>query len=120
MTVHEFSVARSILHAVAEVRTQRQLGPIRRVTIELGEFSGVEGPLLQSAFDELIALENNRTELVIEPAALEAQCATCETTFRVINFLFRCPQCDGRDVRITRGEELRLVSVDAELEEVLS
>lgn len=111
--MHEFSVAHSILQAVTEVRIQRRLGPVQRVTIELGEFSGVEAALLRSAFDELTEPQG-RTELVIESAPLEARCVQCQSLFRVVDFQFHCPRCDHTEVQIVRGEELKLVSVTAE------
>ena len=119
--MHEFSVAQSILQAVAEVRITRRLGPVRRVTIELGEFSGVEAALLRSAFDELAEHRpEGRTELVIESAPLEALCVPCQTPFRVVDFQFQCPRCDSADVQIVRGEELKLLSITAESVEAIT
>ncbi len=117
--MHESGVARAIWQAVDEVRARQGLGRIHRVTIELGEFSGVEAPLLRSAFEDLVTERGDGTpELVIDAAPLEARCDACHHIFPVENFSFRCPQCQSVAVQIIRGEELRLVSVNAERAEV--
>lgn len=117
--MHETGIARAIWQAVDEVRAQQGLGQIHRVTIELGAFSGVEAPLLQSAFENLVAEQGTiAPELVIDSASLEAQCEMCQHAFLVENFAFRCPHCESHAVQVTRGEELRLVSVNAERAEV--
>lgn len=110
--MHEYGVAQSILNAVEDVRAARGLGRIEQVTVELGEFNGVEAVLLKSAFEDLTAAASSRRlQLNIRTVPLQACCNQCERDFDVAGFRFECPQCAGRDVRIVRGEELRLVSV---------
>jgi hydrogenase nickel incorporation protein HypA/HybF len=113
--VHERSLARAILREVVAVRERRSLGTIRRVAVELGEFSGVEAAMLKSAFEE-IGIEELEAPLAldIQHAPLESRCEHCQRVFRVRGFRFQCPDCGSTDVVITRGEELKLLSVDAE------
>lgn len=119
--MHEFSLARAIVREVDAVRTERRLGCIQQIMIELGEFSGVEPELLRFACDELSEQHwGRRVELVIQPTPLEAECRNCRVVFRVRQFQFRCPDCGTADVRIARGEELNLISIAAEPAEAVS
>ncbi len=111
--MHEYSLVRALLGEVREVRRERRLGPIARVTIEIGEFSGVEPVLLESAFADLcVESLGQSAELIYRVIPLTAECSTCREEFHVTEFKFRCPLCRGSDVRVVRGEEIRLVSLD--------
>lgn len=115
--MHEHSLARAVLHEVQAVAAQRQLGRIAAVTVDVGEFSGVEPVLLQSALIELSEPSLGIVEFRLHVVPLEAECLSCHAAFRVMDFRFRCPRCDSDNVQIVRGEELTLQSVTAELGE---
>jgi len=113
--MHERALAESILQQVSVARVERRLNRIRGVTIQLGAFSGVEPVLLKSAFEEeSTRILGSFAELLIESAELVAECSACGLQFEVVQFRFYCPQCASEQVRITRGEELMLLSIAAE------
>jgi hydrogenase nickel incorporation protein HypA/HybF len=110
--VHEYSLARAIIREVESVRAARCLGGIEQIALEVGEFSGVEPELLRSACEDLgVQQWGCRVDVVIKLTPLEAECQRCRTVFRVEHFQFRCRACDHTDVRVVRGEELKLVSI---------
>lgn len=112
--MHEYSLARSILETIVAERNQRQLGPIARVEIELGEFSGIEPVQLESAYAELSEeILGDRSELRIQTVPLRGQCQHCRHEFLIEEFRFQCPSCSGSDVQLVSGEELRILSVSA-------
>ncbi len=113
--MHERALAVSILRQVSAARDERRLNRIRAVTIQLGAFSGVEPVLLKSAFEEQSQpLLGAFAELQIETAELVAECESCAVCFEVVQFRFHCPHCGNEQVRITRGEELMLLSITAD------
>lgn len=110
--VHERSLARAILREALTISEQRRLGTIQGVVLELGEFSGVESTLLQSAVEEVSVEEmGRRISAEIHLKALEACCAACGQAFYVQDFHFQCPTCASVNVDIIHGEELRLLSL---------
>jgi hydrogenase nickel incorporation protein HypA/HybF len=116
--MHERSLARAILHAAVAAAQERRPGRLAAVSIAVGEFSGVEPVLLQSAWDEESAqLLGGAVEFQMQVVPLEAECQSCRQVFRVNGFHFRCPLCDNADVQIVRGEELTLQSVTVEAAE---
>jgi hydrogenase nickel incorporation protein HypA/HybF len=113
--MHEFSLARALLREVAAQAEGCKGASVRGVSISVGEFSGVEAELLRLAFDEL--REHTcaaGAELTINPVALTALCPACGVEFPVQGFRFVCPRCEQGEVRIIRGDELRLESLTIE------
>lgn len=111
-TMHEYSLARALLHQVEEIVHREDAARARGVCVTIGEFSGVDPDLLQLAFEDVsqASLAANTT-LLIEKVALEARCDTCSNEFLVERFRFVCPKCGGGSVQVVRGEELMLERV---------
>jgi hydrogenase nickel incorporation protein HypA/HybF len=113
--MHERSLVKGLIEQVVVEGGNRHLGQIHEILIEIGEFSGVEPVLVKSAFDEMAGeYWPTPVELLIEVIPLSAICQPCQSSFRVTDFRFVCPKCGGGEVKITAGEELRLVSLRAE------
>ncbi len=115
--MHERSLVKGLIEQVIEEGRNRRLGQIHEIRIAIGEFSGVEPVLVKSAFDEMAGeYWQTPVQLAIEVITLSAICQTCQSRFRVTDFRFVCPKCGGGEVKITAGEEMRLVSLRAEAE----
>jgi len=113
--MHELSLARPLLQQIDDLRSSRRGCTVRSARISVGEFSGVDATLLQSAFDQSTrGTSLDGAELFVEPVPLQARCRDCQTEFPVIGFRFVCPACEGHSTEILRGEELMLESVTFE------
>jgi hydrogenase nickel incorporation protein HypA/HybF len=113
--MHERSLVKSLIEQVCEEARLRKLGRVHVVRLELGEFSGVEPPLVELAFEELAPQSWDhpvRIEVTVVP--LTAKCSACGTTFHVVSFRFVCPNCHSSSVDVEAGEEMRLASLEAE------
>jgi hydrogenase nickel incorporation protein HypA/HybF len=116
--MHEYSLARTLLKQVDEVRRDQRAGRVLAVKVRIGEFAGVEPELLASAFGNLsagTALGGARLEM--ECVSLAIRCESCGRESKVSHFCFACPNCGSRGVQITCGEELCLESVTLECAE---
>jgi Zn finger protein HypA/HybF involved in hydrogenase expression len=49
--------------------------------------------------------------LDIDEAPLEARCRQCRAEFEVKDFHFVCPTCGARQIAVTRGDGVKLVSI---------
>jgi hydrogenase nickel incorporation protein HypA/HybF len=97
---------------VEELRQSHRAAGVRTVCVSVGEFSGVEADLLDTAFCQLTeGTQMEGARLSIERVPLEARCTVCEHEFPVHAFRFVCPRCEARNVRIVRGEEVMLESL---------
>jgi hydrogenase nickel incorporation protein HypA/HybF len=113
--MHERSLVKALIEQIIEEAARRKLGRLHEVRLQLGEFSGVEPALVESAFAEMaVDVWGHAVRLVVEVVPLTARCPACALPFHVNAFRFICPRCGGGDEQITAGEELQLVSLRAE------
>ena len=113
--MHERSLVRALLRQVHELQTGHQADRVIALRVSIGEFSGVEADLFQSAFDDLVdgsSICGARLEL--HQVALEASCESCSCEFAVKNYQFKCPSCGIPQVQIVRGDGMVLESVTLE------
>jgi hydrogenase nickel incorporation protein HypA/HybF len=111
--MHELSLVdalcRQVIAAAAPVPTH----DIRLIRVAAGPLSGVEPLLVQQAFETARCSWGLETcELHIDERPLLAVCRQCQAEFEVCNFVFRCAACGSGLVRVTQGDEFRLVSID--------
>lgn len=115
--MHEGSLAAALIRQIDEELRRRRLQALVEVRLAIGEFAGVEPRLLTSAFEELAADHwNPPPRLCYDIIPLRARCQTCALEFEVNQFRFVCPACGSRQVDVTAGEELQLVSLQAEFD----
>ena len=110
--MHEYSLMRGLLKQVDSLRSQHHADRVLSIRLIIGEFSGIEAGLLQSAFDDL----SQETPLVgavleIRQTSLMGRCASCESEFAIAGFEFTCPQCSSKAITIVQGEDLMLDTV---------
>jgi hydrogenase nickel incorporation protein HypA/HybF len=108
--MHELSIAQSIL-SIAEKAAPPD-GIITGVNIQVGELSSIEPEALLFAFkaikeDTLL----QKAELNLEIIPGEAQCLDCNTVFHLPAFGTPCPQCQGFALKITKGREMKVLSI---------
>ncbi len=117
--MHERSLVKTLIEQVLEEKRVRELGRIHEIQLQIGEFSGVEPRLVESAFAEMAPeVWDTEVRLTVEVIPLTATCRACGEAFHVEGFRFVCPRCGGGNVQVTAGEEMRLASVRAERQTV--
>jgi len=113
--MHELSLIRALLQQVDELRASHQAHQLRRINVSVGEFSGVDPDLLQSAFgNSTDGTPLEGVEFLIARVPLTAHCRNCGIDFPLRNFRFVCPDCDSTAIDVVRGEELMLESLTFE------
>lgn len=110
--MHETSIARRLLIQALAIAEEHAAVAIDVVNVRIGEFAGIEPPLLVSAFARIAAgTIAAGASLEIKVVALTVRCTTCERTFAPAGFRFQCQRCPGAYVEIVAGEELVLEDV---------
>ncbi len=115
--MHEYSVVSSLL-ATAEAQAQaHRATSIRRVTVRIGELSGVEPDLLVSAFE--LAREGtmcSKASLEVEHIPVTWACRACGRPIAAGDIL-RCPEC-GAPAKLVSGGEILLAQLELEVADV--
>jgi hydrogenase nickel insertion protein HypA len=112
--MHEYSIAQALLERVeTEARTRGAIA-VHRLRLRLGELSGVESGLLESAF--LLCRERTicaGAALEIEPVGAAWTCTGCGRAIEPGEVL-RCRDC-GRPARLRAGDEIILDRIEMEV-----
>ncbi|GIW92374.1 MAG: putative hydrogenase nickel incorporation protein HypA [Pirellulaceae bacterium] len=114
--MHERSVALAVLRQLDHIRESSGVRRFVRVTLELGELSGVEPSQFVEAFFELGTQEwLSGVELELRQTPLSAKCRSCGSMFPVESYTFLCPLC-GSTSDLIDGDKITLVSVEAKVD----
>jgi hydrogenase nickel incorporation protein HypA/HybF len=112
--MHEYSIASSLLKMAEEHAAKRGADRVVALELSVGEFSGVEVGLLETAWSLV------RERSVCEGAPLEISriaarwaCQACGQSI-ARGALLACPDCGGR-ARLETGDELLLDRIEMEV-----
>lgn len=109
--MHELGITRNIVAIVSEAAAGRR---VRRVTLEVGQLSGVMADAIRFCFDivaEGTVVQGAALD-ILEPAG-RARCRRCGDEFAAATLWAACP-CGSRDVVRLHGEELSVKSMELE------
>ena len=113
--MHELAVTQNILEIC--LRHAEQAGAVKVTDINLvvGQFSSIVDDSIQFYW-EIIADGTIAQSAVLHFNRIpgEMTCRSCGHVFRPTDRDFVCPTCSSAAVRITKGEEFRVDSIDVE------
>ena len=113
--MHELGSVFHLIKMVDEVGEQNSLTSVSRVTLTLGEVSGVIPDYLADCWkwaaekDDLV----RGSELVVEEAPAVTLCNACGRTYGTVAHGKICPHCGSPDTVLASGDEVELTSIEA-------
>lgn len=113
--MHEIALTESIVEIVAEEARKQGFGKVRRVRLRLGAFAGVEPEPLRFCFDAVsrgTVAEGAALDIVRTPG--EGWCPDCGKSAPLEERFGACPECGGRNVQMTSGDELRIEELEVD------
>jgi hydrogenase nickel incorporation protein HypA/HybF len=111
--MHELSVAEALLDAILLETTREPVGKVVQVNVEIGALSHLEPDALKFCFDAVVAgsiAEGAR--LNITQTLGRGRCLQCKAETDVQQLYDPCPECGAFGLEITKGQELRLSSLE--------
>jgi len=115
--MHEFSLAGEVIKLAEYEAEKNKARAVSEITIELGNFSGVEAEPFGSALSLLsegTILENARLNIIRTTG--KGICHACEREFEMEQRFDTCPWCKSYPSEIKGGSEFRVVSLVVEEE----
>lgn len=109
------AIARNIVDIAIAAAEKGNARRIVRVNVLAGELRGIIPAQLILCFG--LMSENtiaSGAHLGLETAPLIARCRKCEEDFAVKDFSCICPGCQGQDVQVISGTELRVRDIEVE------
>ncbi len=110
--MHELAVCQGLMQQVARVAREQHATRILSITVRIGNLSGVEPALLESAFPMASAgtLAADST-LIVERSEVRVRCLECGAESPAQHTRLLCGSCGGWRVQVLCGEELLLARV---------
>jgi hydrogenase nickel incorporation protein HypA/HybF len=111
--MHEVSIMEQTLDIALNAAKDQGSGQIHRLSMRIGEMSGVVADALRFAFD--VVAQNTIAEgaiFEIETVSVSCQCKNCGTTFHPPDLIFECPTCGSLSAKILSGKEIELSSLE--------
>lgn len=112
--MHELGLVFALSDLLEQVAAEQDLSRICRVTVELGEVSGVVVEQLQDAWgwasQKSDLLRGCQLELREVPAV--TVCNACGRTYATVPQGRICPHCASPDTQLLRGNEFEVIEVE--------
>lgn len=114
-SVHELSIAQSLLDIVLEEARAHQVRKVRKVGVRVGSFTNVVPDSLTFCFDLIKeGTEAALAQLVLTPVPLAGQCQDCGAHLDMSEPVFSCPHCGSAKVTLTQGQELYIDYIETD------
>ena len=111
--MHELGIVFHMIDLLEEVGRENRLTSISRVTLSLGEVTGVIPSYLQDcwrwAADRTDLLAG--AELEVLPVTAVTVCNACGRTYTTLEYGKICPHCKSPDTELLHGLEMEVESV---------
>jgi hydrogenase nickel incorporation protein HypA/HybF len=111
--VHEAGLAQTALEVAAQRARERGATRVHRLTLRVGDLSGVVPDALRFALEALSpGTAADGAAFDIEVVPVECHCGRCDRPFRPADVVYACPDCGALSGDVRRGHELELVSME--------
>jgi hydrogenase nickel incorporation protein HypA/HybF len=113
--MHELAVTQSILDISLRYAQKANAKQIATIRLVIGKFSSIVDDSVQFYWDTIAkGTIAEGAKLHFERIPAEITCLECGFIFEPTDETFACPQCLSPKVKITKGDEFRVESIDIE------
>ena len=113
--MHEGSIARNIIDIVKEEKEKNNIQKVKKIVVLIGKMHAVVPDALEFFFDIMKKEYGfDGTELEIKEEDVEGICRKCGKNFKISTPVFICPYCNGSDIKIIKGNEMLVLSIEGE------
>lgn len=111
--MHELSLLLPVLERVRAEMKKEKISHLTRINLKVGDLHEIVPEIMEFNFQAAIAgTELENAELVIQSIPLLLVCRVCEKESAGIPRLLQCGQCGSGDVKIRKGRELLIESIE--------
>jgi len=113
--MHEYSIVQSLIDLAEENARKNNAKKVTKLEIKVGVLSGVEIPLLETAFntfkEDTIC---NDAEFKIISQPIVVRCRDCNQESELKKNEYTCPNCKSQNLEVLDGEDMYLMSLELE------
>ncbi len=114
--MHEMGIILHLAKTLEETAAQEKIQRITRVTLEVGEVSGIVTDYFVDCWNYF-----RKKHPVLEPAELELEpipavtwCDSCKRTYPTVQYGRTCPYCKSGETWLLRGNECIIKEIEVE------
>lgn len=113
--MHELGIVAHVIKRVEEIGRENSLEKIARVTLEIGEVSGVVHRYLTDCWKWSVKKSElmKDSELCIETLKAVTYCEDCGGNYSTVEFAKVCPYCKSENTYLLTGNEMNIKEIEA-------
>ena len=113
--MHELGIVFHVIKRLEDLGTEQQLKKIARVTLELGEVSGIIPDYLEDCWKWAVKKSTllNGASLQFETIKAVTMCQSCQKTYPTVEHGKTCPFCSSEDTYLVTGNEMNIKEIEA-------
>ena len=111
--MHELSICQSLIENIEDAAREHSFTTVTRVTLEIGQFAGVDLEALKFSFDVAgrgTLCEGSTLAILSMPG--EGYCFDCQSNVEIPDRLAPCPQCGSARVQGVGGDQLKIKDLE--------
>lgn len=113
--MHEVSIIQNVIEIVTQKALENKLTKIKKVTLRIGELSGIMPESLNFAFESCIkGTMLEEAALEIENVSARGRCQDCNLEFPIEHFNKLCPNCHKFCTNVVSGYELFVNTIEGD------
>ena len=114
--MHELGIVFHIIRTVEDVAKENHVARIQRVTLQLGEVSGVVESYLQDCWKWAAAKSEilPGAALTVEQIPAITLCEDCGQQYPTVQYGRICPHCQSERTYLVQGNEMMIKEVECE------
>lgn len=112
--MHELGVVFYIIRHVKKVAEENNIDKINRVTLEIGQVSGVIHEQLTDCWNWAVQKERllQHTDLHIQTLEAISFCEDCKVEYETVKYAKICPSCGSDRTYLLRGREFFIKEIE--------
>ncbi|MBO7675495.1 MAG: hydrogenase maturation nickel metallochaperone HypA [Atopobiaceae bacterium] len=113
--MHELGIVFHMIETLEEVARQNELTTIQKVTLNLGEVSGVLPDYLVDCWNWAVKRTDVLHDAMLDVVPLLAVtvCNDCGKTYATVEHGKICPHCDSPNTVLLHGNEIEIDTIEA-------
>ncbi len=114
--MHEMGIVLHLAESLEDIAKENELTNIGRVTLQVGEVSGIMTDLFVDAWDSFKVKHPviQTAELVLETLPAITWCDNCKQTYPTVKYGKECPYCHSGETWLLQGNECVIKEIEAE------
>ncbi len=111
--MHEVGLMQSAIALAVEQTETQGLSTIHKISLNVGELSGVVPEALEFAFEFVsVGTPAEGAQLTLKTVSTLCYCCHCRREFHPMSWIYKCPYCHRLSSDIREGKDLELVSLE--------